>query len=536
MDTISSLTTLVLVVVVAVNLVLTFVVLRSNVKSATNRIFSLLAAVVSIWSIVMYFSLRITTPSVSLLLIRSTFLLATPMSMLFLLFSYTLPSEKLDVKRRNLALLLVATVFVMAVVVSPFAFTGVSFVNNFPNPVPGPGVGFFGLYIFGATAYALYTLIRRIRESSGNLKRQLVLVMVGFLLMYGFMILTVFLPVAILGVSFFVPFFPLYTLLFTGFTSYAIVRHELFDVKIFATAAVTFFLWVVLFSKLFVSQTTSEFTLDLIIFIASVIFGYLLTKSVKIEILQRVKLQELTKKLRELDEQKDEFISMAAHELRAPMTAIKGYLSMILDGDTGEISSKARGYLTDADAINDRLVRLVNNMLNVSRIEEGRMVYQLEVESLSNVSRTAYATFRPEVERKGLKFELDIPKDLKDKVEVDPDRIHEVLANILSNAVKFTDKGSISLKLSQPNPQTVRAEVKDTGPGISKEEKDKLFNKFYRAETTVGKTTGTGLGLYICKLLVERFKGKLGVESEFGKGSTFWFELPLAQIKDNNKK
>ena len=125
-------------------------------------------------------------------------------------------------------------------------------------------------------------------------------------------------------------------------------------------------------------------------------------------------------------------------------------------------------------------------------------------------------------------YSLNLPNEVKDKVRVDPDRIHEVLANFISNALKYTDHGSVEVKLKQAKGNNVRVEVIDTGPGISKEEQAKLFQKFYRVETNLGKTTGTGLGLYISRLLVEKFGGKLGVDSDSGKGSNFWFELPLA--------
>ena len=258
-----------------------------------------------------------------------------------------------------------------------------------------------------------------------------------------------------------------------------------------------------------------------------IIFGVLLIRSVVREVKQREKLQELTDRLKAMDKQKDEFISMAAHELRAPMTAIKGYVSMVLEGDTGDIPEKARGFLADANNINDRLIRLVNNMLNVGRIEEGRMVYQIEEENLSNAVRMVFSQFAPEAERKGLEYKLEIPSHIKDKVKVDPDRVQEIIGNFLSNAVKYTDKGFIKVKLSQHDSGRIRCEVVDTGPGISKEEQEKLFQKFHRVESNVGKTTGTGLGLYICKLLVEKFGGKIGIKSESGKGSVFWFELPI---------
>lgn len=153
----------------------------------------------------------------------------------------------------------------------------------------------------------------------------------------------------------------------------------------------------------------------------------------------------------------------------------------------------------------------------------------MEVESLSRLAQAVFNQFRPEAKRKGLEYQLNIPPELKDMVEVDPDRIQEVMGNFLSNAIKYTDKGSVVVRLSQPTPETVRFEVTDTGPGISKEEQTKLFQKFYRVRTNVGKTTGTGLGLYISRLLIEKFNGKIGVESTLGVGSTFWFELPLSK-------
>ena len=241
------------------------------------------------------------------------------------------------------------------------------------------------------------------------------------------------------------------------------------------------------------------------------------------------KLQNLNDKLRELDKQKDEFVSMAAHELRSPLTAIKGYLSMVVEGDTGDIPEKAREYLADAMAVTERLVRLVNNMLNVSRIEEGRIVYQMEKTSLIRAVQEVFNSSRVEAERKNLNFKLTIPNGIGDTVEADPDRLREVISNLVSNAIKFTDKGEVVISLTNPKQNVVKVEIIDTGPGISEEEQEKLFQKFYRAESTAGKTFGTGLGLYITRLLIEKFGGKIYLNSEIDKGSNFWFELPIVK-------
>lgn len=279
--------------------------------------------------------------------------------------------------------------------------------------------------------------------------------------------------------------------------------------------------------SIFLKDTPLSLFFDLLALLLMTIFCFLLALNLWVNKKDSVEIDELDKRLKKLDEQKDEFISMVAHELRAPMTAIKGYVSMVMEGDAGKISEKARGFLADVNNINDRLIRLVNNMLNVSRIEQGKIAFQMEVENLSQVVRTVFSQFSPEAHRKGLSYTLSIDSKIKDKVKVDPDRIQEVIGNLLSNAVKYTDSGFVRVRLVQPKNGVVRFEVEDSGPGISKNEQEKLFQKFHRIETNVGKTTGTGLGLYISKLLVEKFGGRIGVKSRPGKGSTFWFELPL---------
>jgi signal transduction histidine kinase len=237
-------------------------------------------------------------------------------------------------------------------------------------------------------------------------------------------------------------------------------------------------------------------------------------------------LHSVGDRLGSLDRQKDEFISMAAHELRGPTTAIKGYLSMIINGDAGEITERAKGYLTDAQATNDRLIRLVNNMINVSRIEEGKITYQIDDIKLSALAGAVYSDFEFEAERKNLKLSTEVQEGVNDVVKIDPDRIREVIANMVSNAIKYTNEGFVKIKILNSNSGSVRLEIADSGPGISEEEQSKIFRKFYRVKSVAGKTIGTGLGLYISKLIIKSFNGEIGVDSRLGSGSTFWFELP----------
>jgi len=349
--------------------------------------------------------------------------------------------------------------------------------------------------------------------------------LIGIFLMFGGIIVFNFVFTTFLNNSSFVPLSGIFILPFVAFTYYSISRHSLLDVKIVGTEVLVIFLIVSTFVEVVLSANLTEVLFRSVVLIMLLFVSILLVRSVIKEVKQRNQLEILNEKLKELDKQKDEFVSMAAHELRSPLTAIKGYVSMVIEGDTGDIPEKARQYLADSMAVTDRLVRLVNNMLNVTRIEEGRIVYQLEETSLIRAVQEIYNSSRVEAERKELKFVINIPNGLEDNVKVDPDRIREVIGNLVSNAIKFTEKGKVQIIMTNPKPEIVRVEVSDTGPGISQEEQAKLFQKFYRAESTAGKTFGTGLGLYITRILIEKFGGRMGVISELDKGSNFWFEL-----------
>jgi len=280
-----------------------------------------------------------------------------------------------------------------------------------------------------------------------------------------------------------------------------------------------------------VTKKSLSETDNLILDRVSTVFGIAMDR-----LLLYLGLESANQKLKFLDEQKTEFLNVASHELRAPMTAIRGYLSMAQGGDGGEIPVAAQELLSEAAVETDRMIRLVNNMLNVARIEEGRMVFEPGIVQLNEVVERVFNEFKFEADNKALQYVYEPGSALQDKVEVDVDRIHEVVANLINNAIKYTDEGKVVVKVTNPPspkategqvPQVVRFEVSDTGPGMTPDEQAKLFQKFYRTESYIGKKMGTGLGLYISRLLVQKFGGQIGVKSEKGKGSLFWFELPI---------
>jgi len=237
-------------------------------------------------------------------------------------------------------------------------------------------------------------------------------------------------------------------------------------------------------------------------------------------------LKDANEYLADLDQLKDEFISIASHELNTPLAAVEGYLSMILDEHMGKVDDKARVYLTRAYDSSKRLAELILDLLNVSRIEQGRIKMKFAKTNLYDLAESVMHELQVKVDAKKLTLKLEGERKKVPQTWCDPDRIREVIVNLVGNAIKYTEKGGIRMKISE-DAGRIRFEVIDTGRGISPEGQKKLFQKFSQVNRELDEQKGTGLGLYISKNFVELHKGRIWVESEDGKGSDFIFELPL---------
>ncbi|MDP2685070.1 MAG: HAMP domain-containing sensor histidine kinase [bacterium] len=235
------------------------------------------------------------------------------------------------------------------------------------------------------------------------------------------------------------------------------------------------------------------------------------------------------KKLKEVDEMKDEFISMASHELRAPITGIRGYLAMILDGSFGQLPDEAQVKLDLVSKESDRLHDLVEDLLEVSRIQQGRVSLELKSLALSSIVDSVANMFRQKAKDKNLELNIEI-KDNLPNILADESRLSQIMVNLISNSIKYTMAGSvtISAELKIDKVDTIKIKVSDTGMGMSAKDREKLFQKFYRVQNEkTDKIVGTGLGLWITKELVEMMKGKIYVDSIENKGTEFTVFLPV---------
>jgi PAS domain S-box-containing protein len=229
---------------------------------------------------------------------------------------------------------------------------------------------------------------------------------------------------------------------------------------------------------------------------------------------------------RELDRMKDEFVSLVSHELRTPLTSIKGYVDLLIDGDAGEVTEEQKEFLQIVKNNSDRLVLLVNDLLDVSRIEAGRINLRVQPVDLAGCIDEVATSLRPLMEQKRQSLKLEVPADLP-QVRADRDRVVQIMTNLLSNAHKYTLEGGAVTVRAQVSEGEVQVEVGDTGVGLTADERDKLFTKFFRAQNPATQNvSGTGLGLNIVKSLVESQGGRIWVTSEPMKGSTFIFTIP----------
>ena len=238
-------------------------------------------------------------------------------------------------------------------------------------------------------------------------------------------------------------------------------------------------------------------------------------------------LHDITREKR-IERMKTEFVSLAAHQLRTPLSAIKWSLRMILDEQSGRLSPDQVGFLEKAYQSNERMIGLIDDLLNVAKIEEGKHIYNPVFADFEPIIQFVISSRREEIKDKELKVEFKRPQKLLPRIKIDVSKIRLVIQNLLDNAIKYTPHGgSVIISLKQIN-RKIECSIKDTGVGIFKEEHERVFGKFFRGTNVIKmETEGSGLGLFIAKNIVEAHKGKLWFESEPGKGSVFYFRLPI---------
>lgn len=523
------------VVAAVVTAFMGILVLFHDWKNVTNRIFFTHSLVGVIWSIINYVSLEV-SPEKAIFWIRLVIAFAASHVLMFFIFVLNFPKENLAISKKKFGAILGIMVFMMLLALSPLAFSDVK-VSSSGNisPVPGKLILIFALLMVFFFLFTITLVIRKYVSSENLLRRQWTSIGLGLITAYSLLIFLVFLRVIIWNDTTFVLYSPLFILpIFVGATL-AILRHHLFNVKVIATEILTFLLLIASLVGVFIAETKLARTLAVGVTVFLLYFGILLIRSVLREVEQREQLQRLTEqlksaneRLKELDQLKSEFVSLATHQIRGPLTAIKGYASMIQQGDFGAAPEEIKTAVDYISQSSNHLVTIVEDFLDVSRIEQGKMKYDWSDFDMSELLKQVAGELKPVIEAKHLNLDLHLSAE-PCKIHGDQGKLRQVIANLVDNAIKYTPEGTITVSVVKENEtRKVRLSVKDTGVGMSETTLAHLFQKFSRAsDASKFNIRGTGLGLYVARELLKAHSGRVWAESEGeGKGSTFSVELP----------
>lgn len=706
------------------NAILALVIIINNPKSWTNRLFSLLIFVLTIYLVINSYLTLVTDHDLALLLSRAIISLGAVINLVVFLFLDTFPEPKITFRKGLFYISLLLTVFLFFAGFTGLIFANVSIINGAAVPSPGPLIPIFLGHTVVFILGGLIEIFLRYRKAQGVERSRIQFILFSFLTLFTLIIIFNFVITVFFKFGNFVPLLPVYLLIFNMIVTYSIIRHRLLDIRLFVARSIGYVFTVAVIGSIyslgfflvetFVFQTPVSSTTILIsvTFILLITFSFqvirraiekvterifykhsydrqqllehvthimaatlglneitqkvmeklkqemqisslavLLLKDKKIDFFQRVgtnqdhtseeeqamvklaetafnqvdekilileevtdpDVRELMRKygyhaisalivenqllgglflneksdgtifstqdievlkilapefavavnnslsyeeiskfnitlkeeihkateelehanirLKELDELKNEFVSVASHELRTPMTAIKSYLWLAVNQPPSPLDPVIKNYLNIAYSSTERLIHLVGDMLTISRIEGNRFELNKVNTNLCEIVQAVYNELKISADEKHVDLTIENPYgDIF--IFADKDKIREVVQNIVGNALKFTpDNGKVALifeRKEEKGKKVIWLKVQDTGPGIRAEDVPKLFHKFNRLEHSYQQVKGgsTGLGLYIAKQIINLHNGDITVESEIGKGSTFMFSLP----------
>jgi signal transduction histidine kinase len=511
------------------SLVLSVVVFSAGKNQRVNQVWALTTFLLGLWSISLFGVISSNSQQVAL--IWQYILDASAIIIPIGFFIFVLYLLNLQEKYSNTMLLS----WVIGTIVLALSFTKYFKLGVAPKLsfnywiVPGPLYIIFPLFFVLFVCFALYLLLKERRATKDPvLRTQIDLVLGAQIFGFGGGI-TNFLP-QIFNIY---PFGNYFIVAYIFFISYSILKHGLFNLKVIATELLIYGIWIFLAARTLLGQTLSDRIIDGALLIAMVVFGILLINSVRREVEQRIKLEALTKeleaaneKLKDLDKLKSQFLSFASHQVKAPMNVVKGYATLIYDGTYGPASDKIKDTAIKIKESADRMIALVNNIMDLRKIEEGVMEYKFEEANIGDMVADVVGEFRMLAENKKLQLEFTKPEKIL-MANVDIQKVRQSIQNLVENAIKYTDTGWIKVEVNEFQYNNVLVTVTDTGHGIAPELLPKLFEQYQRDSATASKIEGTGLGLFIAKEIVTANHGEIWAESGgTGKGSKFCIKLP----------
>jgi signal transduction histidine kinase len=493
------------------------------------------------WLVSLYFFYQVTDGIALVIIGRINFVFPELIVFFALLFVHLFPEPIFKVRRWQVAaysaftVLLAAVTFATKLVDADEIVSGISRVTVYGR-LYWVFVAHFSLSLLAS----IVILILKLRKFTGKLRHQLVFVTVGWVGGAVFSAMTnIFIPM-LTGEYDVAHYGTIGPIILVFCLAYAVARHQLLDVKTIAAEFFIYALALIFVVNLSVATSPLNQALDAALLTIGSIFGVMLIKSVRQEVEHRQRLHQFAAdleasnaQLREANQMKSEFISIASHQLRTPVSVIKGYLSLMRDGTYGKIGGQLMDKLQQVFDMNERLVHLINNFLNLSRIERGGFEFTCRAVDLGEVIGGVVSEMAGEAKTKGLKLSFRRPPKPVPEVWADVDKVHEVLTNIVDNAIKYTASGSVTADLSVADGEAV-VRVTDTGVGMDADDLEHVFEKYFRRhkpDPTSQSGMSMGLGLFICASFIHEMGGKIWVEKTVpNRGTTIAFSLPFEPV------
>lgn len=540
-----SLQSIALLLVGIIDLILGALIYLKERENKSNVLFALVTFSVSGWVLTRGLFEIVPINGLSRIVLDLLYISASLIPLFFVLFTYTFPFEKIPFSKKQILFIAIPNLIIIWFVLIPGFVIGEVNQYSYNYKIINFGFGylFYSIYILGYFLWGFINLIKKYLKSAGILKIQLVYIFCGTFI------------ATLLGVitNLILPFFgsfrffwlgPVLTIVMVLFIAYAIIKHHLLNIKIIATEIFASSIVIVVLVELFLSKSTEELTFRIIVLLLVGFFAYLLVQGALKEVKTREQIEKLAgelekanARLQELGQAKSEFVTIASHQLRAPITAIKGYASMLMENSFGTVPKEAKVAVERILQSSDRLVRLITDFLNLSRIERGKMEYDFQKFDLKNVTESIFDDFS-QINKKRkvpLKFTLEIDENEKFIMTADQEKARQAMSNIVDNALKYTKEGFVKISLyKNPKENTIIFKVQDSGTGMDKDTLARIFQKFTRAHN--GNLSiymdGIGLGLYVAKEIMKAHDGDVWAESEgMGKGSSFFIEFPQKNIE-----
>ncbi len=522
--------------VIAATGILGFGVFFNDRKSQTNLAFLLLCIFTILWSFFNYLGYQLVNPTHILWSFRIAIFFAVWHAFSIFHLCYVLPKMTIEFPRWYTRFLFPLAFAASILSLTPFVFSEVGSLDTFgriSKIINGPLIPFFGVSVLFFNGGGLYLLFKKTIRAKDIQRRQFFLVLLGLLITIGFIIIFNFIFPAFLNNPYFVQYGAIFIFPFISFTSYAIIKHKLLDLKVVSTEVLTFILSSVLLFQIVTAKSLISFFYQIGIFFSVLLFGILLIKSVRNQVKQREDvthlahlLEKANLRLQEIDRQKTEFLSIASHQLRTPLSIIKGYIELIEDGAYGKPAKEMKRVLHVMDVSNERLVTLIDEFLDITRIEQGRTKFSFAQSDMKALTDGVVKELTDRGKKKGLMLVWTPTVDTL-LVSMDEEKIRHVIFNFVDNAIKYTEKGSVTVMLGKEQ-DGVSVKVHDSGIGFGKKDQANFYQKFYRGENVKGtNVNGTGLGLYVCRKFIEGHGGRVWATSDgIGKGSEFGFLIP----------